>query len=429
MDWLSLLTLPGRPLARLCPVPEDLEAVTSIGSEVPSRDIGLSHGAVHRVWVAIENLYRSGLYPAVQVCIRRESQVVLHRSLGHARGNAPGAPASAEKRLATTATPFLIYSASKAVTAMVIHKLDELRLLHLDDRVCDYIPEFAAHGKKSITIRHVLGHRAGIPNLPPDALDLDLLETPGRVVDLLCAARPVSRAGYRLAYHAVTGGFLLGEIVRRTTGQDIRTVLRKEILDPLGLRWMNYGVPSELVAEVAEDAVTGLPVPPPVSTILQRALGAPIDRVVTLANDPRFRMGIIPAANIVTTAEDLCSFYQCLLEEGELDGRRAFEDRTVRRAISEQAYWELDLTLGVPLRYSNGFMLGGDLISLFGTDTSQAFGHLGFTNIFSWADPERRLAVALLTSGKPVLNLEAIRLLQLIFAINDAFPKVDPRRP
>ena len=168
---------------------------------------------------------------------------------------------------------------------------------------------------------------------------------------------------------------------------------------------------------------------PPFSTILQRALGASIERVVKLANDPRFRMGIIPAANIVTTAEELCSFYQCLLEEGELDGRRAFEARTVRRAVSEQAYWELDLTLGLPLRYSNGFMLGGDLISLFGAGTAHAFGHLGFTNIFSWADPERRLSVALLTSGKPVLNLEAIRLLQLIFAINDAFPKLDPRQP
>lgn len=429
MDCLSLLTLPGRPLARLCKVPKDLDEVTSVGAEVPSRDIGLSHGAVHRVWSAIQALYRSGLYPAVQVCIRREGQVVLHRALGHVRGNAPGAPPSMEKPLATTATPFLIYSASKAITAMVIHKLDERRLLHIDDRISDYIPEFSARGKHWITLRHVLGHRAGIPNLPPDALDLDLLGTPARVVEILCAAKPVSRAGYRLAYHAVTGGFLLGEVVRRVTGQDIRTVLRKEILDPLGLHWMNYGVAPERVLEVAEDAVTGLPVPPPISTLLQRALGASIERVVDLANDPRFRTGIIPAANVITTAEELCAFYQCLLDEGQLDGRRAFDPRTVRRATSEQAYWELDLTLGLPLRYSNGFMLGGDVISLFGTDASQAFGHLGFTNIFSWADPERRISVALLTSGKPVLNLEAIRLLQLIFAINDAFPKVDPRRP
>jgi CubicO group peptidase (beta-lactamase class C family) len=206
-------------------------------------------------------------------------------------------------------------------------------------------------------------------------------------------------------------------------------VLRKEILDPLGLRWMNYGVPAEHVDEVAEDAMTGLPVPPPIAQILRRALGAPIARVVEIANDARFRMGIVPSANIISTAEELCSFYQCLLELGELDGKRAFDPRTVRRAVSEQAYWELDLTLGVPLRYSHGFMLGGELMSLFGPGTPQAFGHLGFTNIFSWADPERRLAVALVTSGKPVLNVEAIRMLNVILAINSAFPKLDPRRP
>ncbi len=397
--------------------------------EVPSRDIGLSHGAVHRVWLAIEALYRTGLYPAVQVCIRRHGEIVLHRALGHARGNAPGASPSGEKVPATPATPFLLYSASKAITAMVIHKLDERRLLHIDDRVSDYIPEFAAHGKDWITLRHVLAHRAGIPNLPPDAMNLDLLERPEQVVEILADEKPVSRPGQRLAYHAVTGGFVLGEVVRRATGQDIRTVLRKEILDPLGLRWLSYGVDPEQVHDVAEDAITGLPVPLPIAALLRRALGAPIERVVALANDPRFRTGIIPAANVVSTAEDLCAFYQCLLDLGELDGRRAFEPRTVRRATAEQAYWEFDLTLGLPLRYSHGFMLGGELMSLFGPDTPHAFGHIGFTNIFGWADPERRLAVALLTSGKPVLNLEILRLLRLILAINEAFPRVDPRRP
>lgn len=425
----SFLRLPANPWKRLCDVPQDLDEVTTVAPEIPSRDIGLSHGAVHRVWKAIEALYRTGLYPAVQVCVRRQGQVVIHRAIGHARGNAPGESDPRGRVLATPETPFLIYSASKAITAMVIHKLDERRLLHLDDRICDYVPEFAAHGKDWITLRHVLGHRAGIPNLPPDALDLDLLGRPDRVMEILSDARPTSRPGQRLAYHAATGGFVLGEVVRRATGQDIRTILRKEILDPLGLRWMNYGVAPERVHEVAEDAVTGLPVPPPISTILRRALGAPIERIVALANDPRFRTGIVPAANIITTAEELCAFYQCLLDGGELDGKRAFEPRTVRRAVSEQAYWELDLTLGMPLRYSNGFMLGGDLMSLFGPDTPQAFGHLGFTNIFSWADPERRISVALITSGKPVLNVEGIHLLRLILAVNDAFPKVDPRRP
>jgi hypothetical protein len=68
-------------------------------------------------------------------------------------------------------------------------------------------------------------------------------------------------------------------------------------------------------------------------------------------------------------------------------------------------------------------MLGDSPIGLFGPDTPAAFGHLGFTNIFTWADRERSLAVALLTSGKPVLSLHAIRLVQFLVEINRAFPK------
>jgi CubicO group peptidase (beta-lactamase class C family) len=70
----------------------------------------------------------------------------------------------------------------------------------------------------------------------------------------------------------------------------------------------------------------------------------------------------------------------------------------------ERAYREFDLTLGAPLRHSSGFMLGARALSLFGPDTEQAFGHLGFTNVLGWADPARGLSVGLITSGKPVLH-------------------------
>ena len=160
------------------------------------------------------------------------------------------------------------------------------------------------------------------------------------------------------------------------------------------------------------------------TVVLNRALGVEYDRVVKMAADPRFLAGIAPAANGVSTAEELSAFYQCLLDEGEFRGRTVFEPRTVHRATVEQSFWELDLTLGLPLRYGLGFMLGQWPVSLFGWDTTHAFGHLGFTNIFSWADPERDLAAAVVTSGKPFLNAEVVRLLELIFAIGRSFPKV-----
>lgn len=405
-------------------MPEDLDAVTSIAEETPARVVGIPAGDVESVWQAVETLYRTGLYPAIQICIRREGEIVLHRALGHASGNEPGSPPDAERVLATTATPFNLFSASKAVTAMVIHQLDDEGVLHIDDRVAEYIPEFAAHGKQWITLRHVLSHRAGIPNLPAEALDPEILLKPDEILDLLCAAKPVARAGRRLAYHAVTGGFVLAEVVRRVCGQDIRAVLREKIGAPLGFRWMSYGVAPADLPLVAVDAFTGLPVPPPASTLLRRALGVDAERAVEISNDPRFRTAIVPAGNVIATAEEASAFYECLRNEGELGGVRVFSPRTVRRATSEQSYWELDLTLGIPLRYGLGFMLGGDLISLFGPDTPHAFGHLGFTNIFTWADPARALSVALLTSGKPVLSPEMARLVQLVLRVNRAFPKL-----
>jgi CubicO group peptidase (beta-lactamase class C family) len=324
----------------------------------------------------------------------------------------------------TTATPFCLYSASKAVTAMVIHKLDERRSLHVDDRVCDYVPEFGRHHKQWITIRHLLAHRAGIPNVPPEAMRLELLAQPERICEILCDARPATRPGRLLSYHAVSGGFVLAEVVRRATGEDIGRALEREITEPLGFRWMRYGVAPEDVPRVAVDAVTGPPPPPPLAQLLRRALGMGVAEVVRMARDPRFLTGIVPSANVVSNAGELAAFFDCLLHEGELGGRRIFDPRTVRHALSEQSYREVDLTLMIPLRYGLGLMLGDDPVGIFGPRTPRAFGHLGYSNIWGWADPERRIAVALLTSGKPVLSLHAIRLLQLLWVLNGAFPRV-----
>ena len=159
----------------------------------------------------------------------------------------------------------------------------------------------------------------------------------------------------------------------------------------------------EDVGRVAVNAFTGPPVLPPLSTILRRALGLDFHRAIELSNDRRFLTAIVPAGNVITTANELSRFFQLLLNEGELDGIRIFEPRTIHRAVAEQSYLEVDFTIALPLRYGMGFMLGAEWLSLFGPDTEHAFGHVGFTNVIAWADPERQLSVALMTTGKPVL--------------------------
>lgn len=420
LHWIGQLNLPG---AKRCRLPRDLDEVLDVGAEDPG-GADVPAADVERVWDAVRATYATGAHPALALCVRRHGVVVLNRAIGHARGNSPQDPPDAPKLSVSTETPFDIFSASKAITAMVIHKLDEKHVLHLEDRVCDFIPEFAKHGKDRITLRHLLAHKAGIPNLPPDAMDLDLLGQPEKVVEIMCDAELRSRPGRVLAYHAVSGGFVLAEVVRRVTGDDIRTVLERELIGPLGYRWMRYGVREADLPLVARDAVTGPAAPWPVSAILRNALGAEVEHVIELANDPRYLTGIVPSANIVTTASELCAFYQCLLDGGEQNGVRVLEPRTIRHATGESAVWEIDFTLGLPIRYGLGFMLGSRSISLFGSDNEHAFGHVGFSNIFSWADPERALSVALCASGKPVLSLHAVRIVQWLRAIGRAFPKV-----
>jgi len=425
LAWIA--RLPLNSLHR-CRIPSDLEAVTSRGSEVPAETVGLERATVEGIWEAALGLYRTGVHPALQLCIRRHGEIVLNRAIGYAAGGAPQDAPDSPRVPCTIQTPFNIFSASKAVTAMVIHKLDEQRLLHLEDPVCEFIPEFARHGKHRITIRHILSHRAGIPNLPPEAIDLDLLGRPERVVEILADARPRSRPGRLLAYHAVSGGFVLGEIVRRITGSDIRSVLEERISRPLGLRWLSYGVAPLDVPRVAVNALTGPPAPPPLTRVLKNALGTTLAHAIELSNDPRYLTGIIPSANVVTTAEELSAFYQCLLDGGSLGGVRVFDPRTLRHATAEQNHWELDFTLGLPIRYGLGFMLGGAPASLFGLDNQQAFGHLGLSNEISWADPERDLSVALLNNGKPIVSTHVVRLMELMVAISRGMPKIEPRR-
>jgi CubicO group peptidase (beta-lactamase class C family) len=404
------------------------EEVAARGPEVDPQEVGLDRKAVDAIWRSCVATYRTGLYPALALCVRRRGRVIFDRSLGHLRGNAPYDPPDAHKVPAIPKTLFNLFSASKMVTAMLVHLCDQRGLLHLDDPVARYLPEFGKHGKDRITLRHVLTHRAGIPNIPRQFADVGLLERPAEILTLLSDQKPRWRAGRRLAYHALTGGFVLGAIVEKVMGKSLRDVMRDEILTPLGFDAFNFGVPPARLHEVAVNAFTGPPVLPPLSQLLRRALSVEFVEAVRVSNDPRFLTSIVPAGNIVSTANEASRFMQLLLDGGTLDGVRVFETRTIQRAIAEQSFLEIDLTMGAPVRYSMGFMLGGRVASLYGLRTQRAFGHLGFTNVFVYADPSRDVAVSLMTSGKPALSPGLARTLMIMQTIAHRIPR-DGRGP
>jgi CubicO group peptidase (beta-lactamase class C family) len=411
------LPLIGDPLRRI-EVPDDLDSITTIGMEADPESLGASAEMVERMWGAAVGLYKTGVHPALQLCVRRHGGILIDRAIGHARGNGPEDTPDAPKVPVTTDTPYLVYSASKAMTAMVVHLLQELGALDISDRVSKYIPEYAKHGKEETTIGHVLSHRAGVPGLPNEVLDVDRVNDREFIIKSICDSKPFVTPGTMLAYHAASGGFILGEIVTRVTGKTVRDVLSEKILHPLAFRWGNWGVAEADIDKVGRDYVTGSRLFPPLSTAVKRVLSMPVEEVVKLAHDPRVLTAVIESANIVTTANELSRFFEIFRAGGELDGVRVMGRETIHRALEEQSRLEIDLSLGFPTRFSYGLMLGAKYLSPYGLDTDRAFGHLGLINIMGWADPERAISCGLITSGKALLYPEVHRFWWLMQTIS-----------
>jgi CubicO group peptidase (beta-lactamase class C family) len=400
-------------------VPDDLDTVTSIAwkEEADPATVGMSRSGVDAIWMAAERLYATGMHPGLSLVIRRHGKIVLKRALGHAKGNGPGD--RGEQLVAMTPeTPVCIYSASKAMAAMTVHLLSQRNALSLLDPVSHYVPEFGRNGKRDITIYQLLCHKAGIPTIPTAGLDVaELLLDQKELLRLIYESAP-EKPGHHHAYHALTAGFVVADLVERVSGQSFRAFFRDHISRPLGLKSLDFGARGATLRRVARNYAAGFRVNGPLNLYLKRAIGTSLEHAVALSNDPRFYRAVIPAGNGVATADDACLFFQCLLDGGRLGRTRVFRPLTVRRAVAEVGKPEIDRLLLLPLRYSAGMMLGASPWGLFGPGTSKAYGHLGFANTLLWADPERAIAVALLTTGKVVLGTHMPALLALLAGIS-----------
>lgn len=400
-------------------VPHDLRALTTIdrAHEVFPPRAGLAREDAREIWHAVQALYRSGAHPAMSLCLRRRGQIVFNRSIGHVFGGGPRDQRDAHRMLLTPDMPVCLFSASKAVTAILIHKLAEDGEIDLDVPVSRYLPEFGQAGKHGIKVADVLSHRGGFPSiaLPKAERKVELLNDWDRVIELICRAPQTH--GRQLAYHAITGGFILAELLQRVTGQSLREYLDRHIRQPLGMKHFTYGLPAQYRDQAAVNYVAGPPVRFPLSKVVERALLAPFDEVVEASNSQTFMDAVIPAGNIYSTAEELSRFFQMLLDGGVWNGQRILKAETVARAVAPRGRMSVDRMLMIPMRYSEGMMLGANPFGLYGPDTAQAYGHLGFINILGWADPQREISAALLTTGKAILGKHLVLLGKLLSAI------------
>jgi CubicO group peptidase (beta-lactamase class C family) len=406
-------------------LPNSLARVTTIerSQEVDPELVGMSKQGVESIWRAVEAVYKTGVHPGISLCLRRQGKVVMQRAIGHAEGNGPNETGSSTQVLMRPETPICFFSASKAVTALLIHMLNEDKLINLHDPISFYAPEFAKHGKKNITVHQVLSHRSGVPGLPA-GLPVETLWDNDTIWRLLCDSPSASARGDKLAYHALTGGYILERVVNVVTGKTIQDVLDEKIRQPMGMKYFRYGVEDRYANRIANNYSTGIKPFFPVSYLIKRALGGPLDMVEAVSNDAKFKQAVIPAGNMMGTAEEMNRFFQMMLNGGEWMGKRVCQDITIRRAVQEVAAVQFDRTLMMPMRYSAGMMLGGNPIGIWGKNSAHCYGHIGLINKMAWVDEARDISVSLMTSGVPIVANNIPSLISFVNGIGKHCPHV-----
>ena len=286
----------------------------------------------------------------------------------------------------------LVFSAAKGPTAVCIHRLAEQGLLDIDAPVSRYWPEFAAAGKEHITTRMVLSHRAGLAAVSGD-LDLAQVLAWNPVVEAIAAQAPEWEPGSAHGYHARTFGWILGEIIRRITGESAGRHLARTICGPLGLDYW-VGVPDAVRPRCARL------VPPDADHSAAAVLGTNslTVRVMTgpsglfgyneMWNRPDVLAAEMPSSNGVGSAHALARFYAATF--AEIDGIRLLGPDTLREATRVASRGPDKVIL-----METCFGLGFSLPPMLGQDCGpQAFGHPGAGGSLAFADPEAGLGFA-----------------------------------
>ncbi|MFE3025323.1 serine hydrolase domain-containing protein [Nocardia tengchongensis] len=298
----------------------------------------------------------------------------------------------------TADTGAMVYSASKGVSATVLARLADRGLLDYNAPVAEYWPEFAAHGKGSITVTELLSHRAGLSALPAT--------TPGEVLDhelmeaRLAAAKPDHLLGKPI-YHALTIGWLMNGLARAITGHDMTRLYRSEVAEPLGVDGIHLGRPPAGARTRPADLVGSLKtlaersIPGPVATAvpqLPRLLRSPISSIYVPGLESIFRGDrpaildtALPAGNAVCTAPALAKMYSALACDGYVDGRPYLSAQTVRGLQRIRTY-QLDRALVIPF-WHVGYH------SFPSPHAPRGYGHMGLFGSMGWADPDSGIAV------------------------------------
>jgi CubicO group peptidase (beta-lactamase class C family) len=256
-----------------------------------------------------------------------------------------------------------VYSTTKTMTALTALLLADRGELDFDAPVARYWPEFAANGKEAVKVSHLMSHSAGLSGWKEPITTDDLYDWE-KATSLLAAQAPYWEPGSAPGYHALTQGYLVGDVVRRITGKSLGSVFREEIAEPLGADF-HIGLPASEDARVAE-----LIPPPPgvgisdgVQTELQNNMSHNPGIDVRATRTRAWRGAEIPAAGGTGNARSIAKVHTILANGGVSGGKRFLSEAGCRKALELQIEGT-DLILGTPVRFGMGFGLAGGLVPL-----------------------------------------------------------------
>lgn len=321
-------------------------------------------------------------------------------------------------------TPSVVFSCTKGLVSILAARLVQDGRLDYDAPVSTYWPEFAAAGKDKVTVGQALAHQAGLSAPRLDLDESDLLDW-DRMVSVLAEQAPLWPLGTGYAYHALTHGWVAGEIVRRVAGKSVGQYFRDLVTQPLGAdAWI--GVPDDVSGRVAhlqvseplsalwaEEARKPAPNWPYKAMTLGSALPADLVSEDGGFNSPRIRAAEIPGAGGVASAKALATIWAATVSP--IEGVRLIDDAVIAQATQTRSQGASVFGGEPPYsRWGSGFQLDSEARRYL---ADGCFGHDGAGGQVGFADPQRRIGFGYVTNW--MMGPEDQRATQIITTLRD----------
>ena len=318
-----------------------------------------------------------------------------------------------------------VWSTTKGLCAMCAHRLADQGKLEFEAPVAKYWPEFAQGGKGSMPVSYLLNHKAGLAAIRAPLSHDDLFSWE-KVTTELARQEPWWNPGTKHGYHAITFGWLVGEVVRRISGKSLGTYFRDEIARPLGAD-AHIGTGAELDPRIAEIIFATPPGPgernifeemakDPTSVSYAAIFNPPTLFAPETTNSRAWRGAEIPGANGHANARALARIYGALARGGEVDGVRVMGSREIGRCYTEQSKGQ-DAVLPLTTRFSLGFMLSQPGVMM--GPNPHTFGHPGAGGSLGFADPDAKVGFGYAMnqmSNEPLLDPRPGALIEAVYA-------------